>query len=257
MKASTLFGIILGLVAIFGAYLLDGGKLESLFMVTPLVIVIGAGLAGSSFKQMAKMPKLFAIAINPPEWNKIKIIDKISYLSKKSRKEGILSLESELKGIDYPFMKKLLKACIDGADPETFEAIADSEITHISKRHNEGIELFNKLGGYSPTMGIIGTVMGLILTLSNAGSDPTELIGHIATAFIATMWGIVLANILWLPVSDKLKRIHRDELEIMQLIVNGINGLHIGENPSTIRSKLMSIFPIPEQDKYITRNNNQ
>ncbi len=178
----------------------------------------------------------------------MQIIDQITFLSKKSRKEGILSLEDELKNTSIPFLRKLLRICVDGADPEVYDAIVDSEIAYISKRHNEGIELFSKLGGYSPTMGIIGTVMGLILTLSNAGSDPNVLIQHIAGAFVATMWGIVLANILWLPVADKLRRIHRDEIEMMQLMIDGVRGLQVGENPSIVRSKLMSIFPIPEQE---------
>lgn len=252
MKASTFFGILFGLAAIFGAYYLDGGSFSALFMAAPLIIVIGgtlsAGLAGSSFGQIAKIPQLFAIAFNPPHWDKMQIIDKIFNLSKKSRKDGILALENELKNIEDPFLKKLIRICVDGADPEIFDEIVESEVSYISKRHSENIDLFVKLGGYSPTMGIIGTVMGLILTLSNAGSDPNELIKHIATAFVATMWGIMLANLLWLPMADKLRRIHKNELEIMQLMADGVRGLQVGENPSMIKSKLMSIFPIAEQD---------
>lgn len=253
MKINTLVGILLGLLAIFGAYFLEGGKHEALFMLSPLIIVVGgtlsAGLAGTSLSVFAKIPKLIAIAFNPPEENKMQLINQITEFSKKSRKEGILALEGEIKRVDNPFMRKLLRICIDGADQEVFDQIVESEISHLEKRHNEGIELFSKLGGYSPTMGIIGTVMGLILTLSQVGSDPNELIKNIATAFIATMWGIILANILWLPISDKLRKVHNDEMEIIQLIVDGIRGIHSGDNPSSIKSKLMSIFPIPEQEQ--------
>lgn len=253
MKINTLVGILLGLTAIFGAYFLDGGSYEALFMISPLIIVIGgtlsAGLAGTSLSVFARIPKLIGIAFNPPEENKMMLINQITEFSKKSRKEGILALEREIRNVSNPFMRKLLRICIDGADQEVFDQIVESELTHLEKRHNEGIELFSKLGGYSPTMGIIGTVMGLILTLSQVGSDPNELIKHIATAFIATMWGIILANILWLPISDKLRKIHNDEMEILQLITDGIRSIQSGDNPSSIKSKLMSVFPIPAQEQ--------
>ncbi len=253
MKLSTLFGIILGLAAIFGAYILEGGSYDSLFVLPAMIIVFGgtiaAGLAGSSFKQIAKLPRLFLIAFNPPKYDRLAIINQIVEYATIARKEGILFIESKLDKVKHPFMKKLFKICIDGADPDALMKIVDAEIYYLSNRHNANIDLFAKLGGYSPTMGIIGTVMGLISTLASAGSDPNVLIRHIATAFIATMWGILMANVVWLPVGDKLKRIHKEELEIMNIIVDGIQSVQLGENPSVIRSKLLSAFPLPEQEK--------
>ncbi len=253
MRASTFWGLLLGFAAIFGAYWLEGGAINALFMLPAMMIVFGgtlaAGLAGSSFRQMLLLPRLILIAFNPKQWDKVKIINQIVLLSTLARKEGILSIESKLNTIEHPFLRKLFKICIDGADPETFTNIVESETAHLSKRHNENIDLFVKLGGYSPTMGIIGTVMGLISTLAAAGNDPNELIRHIASAFIATMWGIIMANVVWLPIGDKLKRIHRDEVELIQIMSDGVRAVQLGENPSIIHSKLLSAFPLSEQAK--------
>lgn len=252
MKISTLVGIICGLAAIFGAYLWEGGSFDSLFMLPAMLIVFGgtlaAGLAGSSFKQVGLIPKMITLSINPPKYDRVKIIDDITNFATLARREGILAIEDKLNNMEHPFMRKLFKICIDGADPETLMKIVDSEIAFISNRHNANIDLFVKMGGYSPTMGIIGTVMGLISTLAAAGSDPNVLIRHIATAFIATMWGILMANIVWLPIGDKLKKIHREEMEIISIMVDGVQSVQLGENPSVIRSKLLSAFPLPEQE---------
>ncbi len=263
MKLSTLVGIIVGLISIFGAYLWEGGTFDSLFMLPAMLIVFGgtlaAGLAGSSFRQVVLIPKLIVLAINPPGYDRLKIIDQIVNLATLARREGILAIENKLNDMQHPFMKKLFKICIDGADPDTLIKIVDSEIGFLSNRHNANIDFFIKLGGYSPTMGIIGTVMGLISTLASAGSDPNVLIHHIATAFIATMWGILMANVVWLPIGDKLKRIHKDEMEIISIMVDGVQSVQLGENPSVIRSKLLSAFPLPEQERisksYKTKSN--
>src|SRR3989339_730242 len=174
MKASTLFGILCGFVAIFGAFLWEGGTLGALIMLPAMLIVFGgtlaAGMAGSSMAPVAKMPRVFYI------------------------------------------------------------------------------NFFIKMGGYSPTMGIIGTVMGLIATLAAAGSDPNILIHHIASAFIATMWGIFMANIVWLPVGDKLKSLHEHEMTLLHVMLDGAYSVQLGEMPSVIRAKLMSAFPLVEQE---------
>ena len=253
MKFSTLAGIILGLLSIFGAYIIEGGTFDSLFMLPAMLIVFGgtiaAGMAGSSFNQIKLIPKLILISINPPKYDRLKIIDQIVNFATLARREGILAIEDKLKDMPHPFMRKLFKICIDGADPDTLIKIVDSEIGFLTNRHQANIDLFIKLGGYSPTMGIIGTVMGLISTLASAGSDPNVLIHHIATAFIATMWGILMANIIWLPIGDKLKRIHKEEIEIISIMMDGVQSVQLGENPSVIRSKLLSAFPLPEQER--------
>lgn len=255
MRFSSGIAILLGFIAIFGAFVWESGSLESVFLGPALLIVVGgtlaAGLAGTSVEVMARMPKLIWIALYPKRYDKLEIIDQFVEFSVFARKEGILALERRLDEVKHPYMKRLFILMIDGTDPQTLQKLAETEVSYMTERHNVNITLFQKLGGYSPTMGIIGTVMGLIATLASAGSDPTVLIRHIATAFIATMWGIILANLLWLPIGDKLKVLHIEEVELMQMILDGTLAIQVGEIPSVVRSKLLASLPLSEQERYL------
>lgn len=257
MKLSTFFGIVCGSLAIFGAFIWEGGSIDALFMLPAMLIVFGgtlaAGLAGSSFRQLFKMPSLIKIAVAPPVYDTEAIINTIIEYSVIARKEGILALENKLSELPVLHLRKFFQLCIDGADPETLRRSVEIEISYLSERHQSNINFFLKLGGYSPTMGIIGTVMGLISTLASAGSEPTVLIHHIASAFIATMWGIFMANIVWLPIGDKLKTIHDEEIQLLHLMLEGVHAVQLGEVPSVIRSRLISAFPIKEQIKHINK----
>ncbi|MFN8361890.1 MAG: MotA/TolQ/ExbB proton channel family protein [Candidatus Kapaibacterium sp.] len=258
MKASTLIGITLGSLAIFGAFLLEGGTFDSLWVLPAMVIVFGgtlaATLAGSSFEQFKRIPRLIAIAFFPPKFEIQVIINQIVNFSAIARREGILGLERRKDEIKHPFLRKLLEVSIDGADPAALLATAETDMDFITERHLANISLFTKMGGYSPTMGIIGTVMGLISSLAAAGSEPTVLIHHIATAFIATMWGIFTANIIWLPIGDKLRTLHSEEMQLLQVITAGVHSVQLGETPAVVRAKLMSALPLSQQMRLLKQS---
>ncbi len=251
MKISTLLGIVLGTLAIFGAYVLEGGEFGALFIIPAMIIVFGgtfaAALSGTSFEHVLRIPQLFGIAFFPRKYDTLHIINQVVYLSTISRRDGILGLEKHLDEIHHPFLRKLFESAIDGAAPESLLQTAETDIEFMTERHNSNIGLFTKMGGYSPTMGIIGTVMGLISTLASAGSDPNILIHHIATAFIATMWGIFMANIVWLPIGDKLRSLHNQEVSLMRIMFIGVHALLLGETPNVIRAKLLSTMPLSLQ----------
>ncbi len=257
MRFSSGFAILFGFIAIFGAFIWESGSLSSIFMWPALLIVVGgtlaAGFAGTSVEVMSRIPKLIYIALFPAKYDKLELIEQFIDFSVFARKEGLLALEKRLDEVKHPYMRRMFSLVIDGTDPQNLQKMAETEISYITERHNANITLFQKLGGYSPTMGIIGTVMGLIATLASAGSDPTVLIQHIATAFIATMWGIILANLLWLPIGDKLRILHQEEMEIMQMILDGTMAILVGEIPSVVRSKLISSLPLTDQDKYLAK----
>jgi chemotaxis protein MotA len=257
MKASTLFGILCGILSIFGAFIWEGGTSNSLFLLPAMLIVFGgtfaAGLAGSSFEQFGKIPKVLKIVLSPPRYNLEEIANQIVGFAALARRQGILALEAQLGKVKHPFLKKLMEVCIDGADPDTLLDIIGKEMNYITQRHNSNINLFVKMGGYSPTMGIIGTVMGLIATLASAGKNPTELIHHIATAFIATMWGIFLANIVLLPIGDKLRTLHNEEMQVLQVMLDGVYAVLLGETPTVIRSRLASAFTLKEQANFLKK----
>ncbi len=257
MKAGTLVSILLGTIAIFGAFFWEGGSFDSLFMLPAMLIVFGgtiaAGVAGSSLQQLKLLPKLMYMAFFPKKYNVEEIIHQIVLFAGLARREGILTLENRLHEVKHPYLAKLIEICIDGADPATLESIFETELFYLNERHNRNISFFNKLGGYSPTMGIIGTVMGLISTLASVGGDPNTLIHHIATAFIATMWGIFMANIVWLPIADKLQMLHNEEVTLLQVMLDGTRGVQLGETPTVIQNRLASALPLGDQKRFKSR----
>jgi len=249
---ATAAGLALGLVAVFGSFLLEGGSIGALILLPAMMIVFlgtfAAAMIGTSLKSFLGVGKMLMLSLMPPRYEIKETIDSIVRYSTIARKEGLLALERELPKIENPFLKKVLRFAIDGTEPEILRSLAETEVSYIEERHNRSAAIFQKMGGYSPTMGIIGTVMGLISTLAAAGDDANTLIRHIASAFIATLWGVFMANIIWLPLADKLKHIHHEEFIFMDMITEGILAIQAGEIPSVIKARLNSMLPSSEQD---------
>jgi chemotaxis protein MotA len=250
-KFGTIFGLLLGLFSIFGAFSIEGGSYKALFLLSSMLIVFGGTFAAiiigfglDKFRQILVFMKL---AYFPRRYDPGKVIDTFVELSIKSRREGILAIEKDLDKFDDLFTRKMTKFILDGTDPESLQSLAHLEMRSTQERHYSNIFIFTKMGGYAPTMGIIGTVMGLIMTLANAGSDPNALIKSIATAFIATLWGVFSANILWLPIGDRLKRCHSEEKNMMEMSLEGVLTLQSGEIPSIMKARLVGMLPQKEQ----------
>ena len=251
IEIGTVAGLAFGIISIFGSFLMEGGKIGALIMIPAMVIVFGGTFAtamiGTSFNQFGKIWKFAIIAFMPPKHDVEKLIESIVHYATVARKDGLLSLEKELNELQHAFLKKMLRFAIDGTDPQTMRAVADAEMGFLNERHLSNAQIFQKMGGYAPTMGIIGTVMGLIVTLANAGGDPNDLIHHIASAFIATLWGIFTANIIWLPLADKLKTIHGEENLVMEVTLEGVLSVQAGEIPAIVKAKLMAMLPSSQQ----------
>lgn len=255
MKNSTFIGIIIGLAAIVGAFILEDGSILSLFQLPALMIVIGgtlaAGLASTSWQIFSKIFKLMQLSFNPPKHEKKTVIFELLHMAVMSRYLGLLSLERYFTSRTHPYLKKMFQVCIDGGNEDTLADMYEVETANITERHSNNINLFNKLGGFSPTMGIIGTVMGLISTMAAAGGDPNKLIHSIGIAFLATLWGIVMANLIWIPVADKLQLIHNEEMHLLGVIFEGVRAVQIGDPPAVIYTRLASSFPIAEQTFFL------
>lgn len=254
-KIGTFNGLLLGILSIFGAFFLEGGAVGSLFLFPPLIIVFGgtfsAIIIGFGFDKFKNILTLIKLAYFPKKYNLKDIINNLVDFSIISRKEGLLSIEKKIDRLEYLFPKKLIKYVIDGSQADALQNIAIIEINAMQERHFSNIFIFTKMGGYAPTMGIIGTVMGLIMALASASGDPSSLIKNIASAFIATLWGIFSANILWLPIGDKLKKCHMEEKRMMELSLEGILALQSGEIPSVVKARLISLMPQKEQQKML------
>jgi len=229
------------IVSLVGGFLLEGGKAGALFQVTAAMIVfggtIGATVASFSMKEIAAVPSLLkkALFANVPEPGAM--IELIVQLAEVARREGLLRLEERLARIDDLFLRKGLQLVVDGNDPELVRNILEVEIYAMEERHQTGKQVFEAAAGYAPTMGIIGTVMGLVHVLGEMTS-PEKLGPAIAVAFMATLYGVASANVLYLPIATKLANISKKEILIRQLILEGIVSIQAGYNPTLIRDRL-------------------
>ena len=252
-KYGALVGLVFGLVSIFGSFFVEGGSFWALFSIPPMIVVFGgtfaATIIGFGLEKFKNIFGLIRLAYDPRHYDVLQVIEIIVEFSMKARKEGLLSIEKELDRVPYFFPRKLLKLAVDGTDPDSMQNIASIEMKAMQDRHYSNVFIFMKMGGFAPTMGIIGTVMALIITLARAGSNPNDLIHSIASAFIATLWGIFSANIFWLPIADKLKECHLEEKHMMEISLEGVLAIESGEIPSVIKSRLISMLPQREQAK--------
>ncbi|MBD3234109.1 MAG: motility protein A [candidate division Zixibacteria bacterium] len=253
MDITTIGGLLLGIGSVLLAYSMEGGQLSAVFQAPAMILVIfgtfGAAIVTTSVDTLRSIPSLIRIAFRKKEPDPRVIVDQIGEMSERARRNGILGIEGYIKRIENPFFQQALKLVVDGTEMTALKGLLETEIDNLTERHQAGILLFRKLGGFSPTMGIIGTVLGLIQSLANAG-DTSQMASSIATAFIATLWGVALANLVYLPISDKLKRKHDAEVHTLRLILEGMIAIQSGENPRVIRSKLSS-FVVPEKRQYV------
>jgi chemotaxis protein MotA len=245
MDVATLGGLILGIGAVLVSFVMEGGHLSAIVQPPAMLIVIGgtvgASIVTTSIKTLIRIPQYLRLAFigNAPEPRHT--IDTLVSLSEKARREGILGLEKDIEKIHDPFFRKALQLIIDGTEVTVLKNILETEIAYIEDRHKKGILLFQKMGGFSPTLGIIGTVLGLIHTLGST-SDAERMAEAIAGAFIATLWGVALANLCYLPISDKLKLRHEEELANLDLIMEGVVAIQSGDNPRVVKTKLLSFI---------------
>lgn len=255
MDPATLVGVIGAFVVVFLVQNLEGGTPGSILLVAPLILVFGgtifAGMAGGTLKDVlglgGTLKRAFLVKVIPPG----DLVDSVVSLAERARREGLLALEDAAKEVNQPFLRRGLELAIDGTDPEELGEILQSEVDAKRKADKVGVKLLESMGGYSPTIGIIGTVMGLVHVLENL-SEPEKL-GHlIAGAFVATLWGVLTANIVWLPLSARLKRISEIECDQMELAIEGVLAIQAGSNPRLVAQKLRSLLPpgsAPPADK--------
>jgi chemotaxis protein MotA len=247
MDIATMLGLLLGIGALLGSFLMEGGHLSALIQWPAIILVVvgtfGATIITTSLKQVKALPELIKIAAFEKKLNPQQLIELIFELAQGARKNGLLSLEKDLANVREPFLKKALQLAIDGFETNKIKEILEIEMSYVEERHKSGAAFFQKLGGFSPTLGIMGTVLGLIHALGNL-ENSSNIASSIAAAFIATLWGVALANLIYLPISDKLKARHQDETLCLEIITEGVIALAMGDNPRVIRMKLLS-FLIP------------
>jgi chemotaxis protein MotA len=247
MDLTTIIGLVLGIGVIMTVMILDGGSPAELLHLAPILLTVGGAVAASIIQfplsEIKGLPKWFMLPFISPKVEPEHAIESITKMADKARREGLLALEEESKKVDDPFLRKGLMMVVDGVDPSQVRAIMDIDIHHMKERHEMGgIAFFSAAGGYGPTMGIIGTVMGLISVLQQL-DNPGTLGPAIASAFLATLWGILTANVIWLPLAGKLRAKSEEEVLYRTLLMEGILALQAGENPRIVKDKLNAFLP--------------
>lgn len=241
MDKLSLIGLLLGLTAIVGGQYLEGGHIGSLLQPTAFLIVAGGTLGavllqtpGPVFVRGLKMAKWVWV---PPVIDQKRLIEQIIYWSQQSRKEGLLALENQIPSIKDDFVRKGLQLLVDGADPERLRELLEVEINAFESELRNAARIWDSAGGYSPTIGILGAVMGLIHVMENL-SDPTKLGAGIAVAFVATIYGVGLANLVYLPIGGKVKYYIARLVSVREMVIDGLTGIAVGDNPRIIESRL-------------------
>src|SRR5699024_9771730 len=243
----TPIGITLGFIMIALAILSKGGTegFVNFFDIASIFIVIG-GLVGSlliNFKkeQVRLFFTVFKESFRKNDYQMSDLIRLFVQLSERARKEGLLALEDEMEEVEDPFIRKGVLLAIDGIEPEVINDIMNAEIVAMEEKHDRGRILLEKAGEYAPAWGMIGTLIGLVLMLSNL-DDPASLGPNMAVALLTTLYGSVLANLVFLPMASKLAIKTEEEIFQKQIIIEGIIGVQSGQNPRILEEKLSAFL---------------
>jgi chemotaxis protein MotA len=250
MKFGTAIGILISIVGIGLGATMEGTSVMVVLNVPAALIVLvgtlGATIAACGLPVHMRLPKLYAKAIMPPDLDLVGRVNQLVGYADQARRDGLLALDEAVKGIDDPFTRKGIQLVVDGTDPDLVAAVLDAENEAMRKRHALGRAPFMQAGALAPTMGIVGTVFGLVNVMNNL-NNPSSLGPLIAAAFLATLLGVGSANVVFLPVANRLKELSEQELHFREMTLEGILAIQAGDNPRVVAEKLMAYVPPAER----------
>jgi chemotaxis protein MotA len=246
MDPASLVGIVVAFGAVFVLIIMEGGSIGEMFLLPPLILIFGGtfgvSLAGGLLKDFTGMLLALKTALLTKKTAPDALVESIVKLAERARREGLLALEDGMKDVENEFLRKGLQLAVDGTDQDELQDILEAEVEAKRKVDKLNAKMLGDMGAYAPTVGIVGTTLGLINALSNL-SEPEKL-GHlIASAFVATLWGLLSANLMWLPLSAKVKRMSELEITEMEMVIAGIVNIQSGANPRLVAQKLRSLLP--------------
>lgn len=258
MDIFLVIGVITGLLAVVVGMIVKGADVTVLLNpAAAIIILIGTTAAVmNSFpkNEFLKIPKVLGALFRDKEDDPVIIVEQIIELSNATRKNGILSLESTIQGMENKFMKKGLEMVVDGIEPEYISEVLSIDVEATEERHRAGASIFTTAGGAAPTLGVLGAVIGLIGALGNL--NDTEKLGHmIAAAFVATLYGIFFGYVVCHPFASRLKRKSHKEIANMYIMLEGILAIQVGKNPKSIAKKLAGMLEPKDRIKFENNNN--
>jgi chemotaxis protein MotA len=250
----TLGGMALAGCALLVAMLLEGSSPMAIILLPPLILVFGgtfgAAITGSTMSDVRRIGSWFRLAFAPDQSSQTgPLVTLLVDLATVARKEGMLPLEKRSRTVTDPFLRHGLQMAVDGVPIERLHAVMQAEIAVHRADDRVAARFFSRMGGYAPTIGIIGTVVGLVQVLRNL-EDPSVLGPLVAGAFVATLWGVLSANFLWLPMSTKILRNSDLRTRQMELLLSGVTEILAGTNPRGIRARLRAMLP-PSEARHI------
>lgn len=252
MDLASVIGLVVGLVAIVGGNAIEGGHVDSLLQGTAFLIVfggtMGATLLGFPMATFVQACKAFKNVFGEKKSDPGKLVDEITEYAQRARRDGIIALEQVVANASHPFLAKALTMAVDGADSKSMRENLELIIGHHEEEGEKPAKVWEAAGGYAPTIGIIGAVMGLIHVMQNL-EDVGAVGKGIAVAFVATIYGVGMANLIFLPASAKLKLKHRKDVILMELMLEGSLAIQEGQNPNLIKEKLQAFLSHKEEGK--------
>lgn len=252
MDIATAVGLVLGIGALFATAILEGTHLSALVNIPAFVLIVGGSLGATTvsfaLSDILRIPKFLLEALFAPPLGLSERARQLVELAQKARREGLLALEEDARNIDDPFLQKGLQLVVDGTEPEVVRVALESEIAIWEEREKVGEQIFTAIGGFCPTMGIMGAVLGLMHALGQS-DDPKKMAKAIAVAFVATLYGVGFANLVFLPLASKLKVRLAERRLLYELTLEGILSIQAGENPRLVAEKLAAYLPPAERVK--------
>jgi chemotaxis protein MotA len=247
MEIATPVGVVVAFAAVLGSFVMEGGNPAAMIQIPALLLVFlgtfGICVASNKMSDIGGIMKAFLRCILPgKKVDSAATVSTLMGFADIARRDGLLALEEKAKAVEDPFLKRGLELVIDGTDSEEVAEALEMEIAALRERHKVAAKWFADAGGFAPTLGIIGTVLGLVHALEGL-SDPAGLGKAISSAFIATLWGVMSANLMWLPMANKLKRISAVEVSHRELVVQGILAIQAGVSPRAVGERLKSHLP--------------
>lgn len=239
MDLATVVGLVLAFVGIVGGNMIEGGSPMTLFNIPGLMIVV----VGSFGAMMVSQPLNVGAAHDSAG-----TVDLFVNMADKARREGLLALEADIESIHDPFTRKGVQLMIDGTDPELLREIMEIEAEAMKHRHEANYSALEFVGGIAPTIGVLGAVMGLMGVMQKL-DQPAEIGPGIATAFVATFYGVFTANVLWLPLGNKMKNRSKHEQHQLTVVIEGLMSIQSGDNPRIVREKLEGFLNPRERQK--------
>jgi chemotaxis protein MotA len=246
MKFGTGVGIVISCIGIAMGATMEGTNVMVVINIPAILIVLvgtlGATIAACGLEAHIRLPMIYKKALMPDDLDLVGRVGELVGFADQARRDGLLALDEAVKGIQDPFTRKGIQLVVDGTDPDLVAAVLDAENEAMRKRHAASRAPFMQAGALAPTMGIVGTVFGLVNVMNNL-NQPSTLGPLIAAAFLATLIGVGSANVVFLPLANRLKELSEAEMHFREMTLEGVLAIQAGDNPRVVAEKLMAYVP--------------